>query len=146
MALEPPVQRRPWDRTLIQRWLRDTGRVLAVTVLCGVLTGIGITLASLSDFSYLPSFFGYVIALVAGGYIGLLTRRLNHGLVALLLATLVSAAVSTLALAYPEFQVHHLGLEVAVELSALQGLTGSVLAVPLLIVGLLLGKLISRFE
>lgn len=146
MASEPSWTERPPDRRLILRGIRETMQILALSLLCGFLIGAGLVLARLSDFSSMPNFVGYLAALVAGGFIGMLTRHLTHGLIAFLLTTVVSAAVSTLALAYPESQANRLGMETAVQLSALEGLTDSFFSVPFTLVGLLAGKWLSRSD
>jgi hypothetical protein len=120
--------------------------MVALSLLCGFLIGVGVVLANLTDFSYLPDFVGYLVSLVAGVILGLLTRHLSQTLIAALLTTGVSAVVATLALAYPESQANRLGMDTAVQLSALKGLTDSFFTVPFTLVGLLAGKWLARSD
>jgi len=126
--------------------LREAGRVLAVTLLCGFLLGAGIALAKLSVFSSLPGFSVYLIAVISGAFIGLLIRQLSHGLVTLLLITLLGALLGTLALAYPEFEARRLGVELGVEFSAVKALTAALFSMPFLVGGLFVGKFLSRHD
>jgi len=146
MVTEPSSMKRTWGQRLIVAWVGEIARILALSLLCGFLIGTGLVLARFSEFSHMPDFVGYLTALIAGGFIGLLIRQMSHSLIAFLLTTVVSAVVSTLALSYPELQANRLGVELAVQLSALQGLTDSFFTVPFTLVGLLAGKWLSRSD
>ncbi len=125
------------------RALIEAVELVGLALLMGFTLGTGIVLQDLSEFSDLPSALTWLFPLVAGAFIGALIPSLSRALAALLLMIAIGAGVSALALSYPEYVVGRLGQEIAFELSLVTSLRGVVIAAPLSIVGLLLGKLIS---
>lgn len=144
----PPRWERPFallpSRPQGATWLREVRLVLLVSLLGGIILGAGISLSLLGDFSSMPGAFGMIMAVVTGAFIGMLIPHFHQGLVSVLLVALIGAGVSSLALAYPEFEVNRLGLDLALELSVLRSVTHSFLALPFLLIGLLIGKLLAR--
>lgn len=125
------------------RALIEAVELVGLALLMGFILGTGIVLQDFSEFSDLPSALTWLFPLVAGAFIGALIPSLSRALAALLLMIAIGAGVSALALSYPEYVVGRLGQEIAFELSLVTSLRGVVIAAPLSIVGLLLGKLIS---
>jgi hypothetical protein len=125
------------------RALIEAVKLVGLALLMGFTLGTGIVLQDLSEFSDLPSALMWLFPLVAGAFIGALIPSLSRALAALLLMIAIGAGMSALALSYPEYVVGRLGQEIAFELSLVTSLRGVVIAAPLSIVGLLLGKLIS---
>ena len=122
------------------------GRILAISLLMGFIAGAGLAISDLSEFSLIPSLVALSLPVLAGGFIGVLVPQLGRALGSMLLVIVFSAVVSMLALSYPEFQVQRLGTDVALELSVTKALQGAILAAPLTLVGLLVGKFVVRSE
>ncbi len=135
-----------WEPTPAQARLQRVRSTAYAGVLAGVIMGAGNALALLGDFSALPRVFGQAAAFLAGLFTGRTTPHLSLSLAAMLLATLVSAAVSTLSLVFPEFYVDHLGLELALDLSLGRAILTSLGGMPFLAGGILLVKFLTRFD
>jgi len=126
---------------------RDLFRILILSLLMGFTSGAGLAIYHLGEFSHLPSIVALLLPFLAGGFIGVLIPQLNQALGAFLLVIFISATVSTILLAYPEFQVNRLGMGIALELSITNSLKNVILyAIPLTLVGLIVGKFLTRSE
>lgn len=113
----------------------------------GFIAGGGLALYDLSEYSRVSTVVSLLLPVLAGGLLGALMSQFSWALGTLLLVIVVSVAVSALALAYPEFQVKRLGLDLTLEISIAKSLSNVVvLGVPLAIVGLLLGRFFARNE
>jgi len=122
-------------------------RIFVLSLLMGFTAGAGLAIYHLGEFSNVPSVVALLLPLLAGGFIGALTPQLNQALGAFLLVIIISALVSAFMLAYPEFRVDRLGIGIALELSVINSLKNVILfALPLTLVGLILGKFLSRSE
>lgn len=121
----------------------EAAQLLGLVLLMGFTLGAGIVLADLSEFSDVPRPLTWLFPLVTGAFLGALIPSLSRALAALMLLLLLGAGFSTLALSYPEYVVGHLGEEIAFEISLVTSLRGVLVAAPLSIIGLLLGKVIS---
>lgn len=126
--------------------LRMVGRTLMISLLMGFIAGAGLTISDLSEFSLLPSVAALLLPVLAGGFLGALVPQLGRALGSMLLVVVFSAVVTMLALSYPEFQVDRLGTDIALELSVTKALQSAILAAPLVLVGLLVGKFFVRSE
>lgn len=128
----------------MQGRLHRAAQVLVLALIMGFTAGAGLAINDLSEFSRIPATVSLLLPLLAGLFIGTLTPYLSQAIGTMLLAMVISVLVSTLALAFPEFQVNRLGLDIALELSIAKALRSVIVTVPLITVGLLLGKIIVR--
>lgn len=137
-----------WEARLsgIADWRSNIYYLIWLGVLSGFLSGGGMSLYQLSDFAPLPAYVGFVFALLAGMLIGLLTHHLQYSLVAFLWSALVTAIICTLALVVPELEINRLGLEIAVELSIAKALLSTLFALPILLIGVLVSKVLPNPE
>lgn len=127
------------------RGARDFFHVVALSLLAGFTVGAGLALLDLSQFARVPTAVGFALLFISGALIGASASHLSHALAAFLLMIPISAAVNSLALAYPEFQVDRLGTEIALEISVMNAFRNVIiLAIPLCLVGLLIGKALVR--
>ncbi len=121
--------------------------VLLISVLMGFTLGVAVVLSNLSEFAGVPiPMVSLALALLAGGFVGALSPRFSWALAASLLVFLVGAAVSTYALTYPEVLVDRLGVEIALDLALVPALRQSFFFFPLIILGILLGRVLARNE
>jgi len=150
--MQPAAERAPftvvWETRLsdIADWRSNIYYLLWLGVLSGFLSGGGMSLYQLSDFSPVPPLIGFVFALMAGMLIGLLTHHLQHSLVAFLWSGLVTVIVCALALVLPEFEANRLGLELATELSIAKALLSTLFALPMVLIGILISKVLPNPE
>jgi len=123
-------------------------RILNLTLLIllgGIAMGAALAVYDLDKFSPIPSAVMLVFPLLIGVLIGILTRSLGQALGVFLLTILVYALADFLALSLPEFLHAHLGREIAMQVSVVQALTNGIIYIlPLAIIGIILGKIISR--
>ncbi len=125
--------------------LRLISQMLVLSMLMGLTVGVGLMLTELHPYATVPIWVGYVLIVVAGLMTGLLVSDLSRALGTYLLILIVGGAVSILALAYPELQMDRLGTQVALDLSIINTMKKLVLlALPLTLLGLILGKFIAR--
>lgn len=125
--------------------LRLISQMLVLSMLMGLTVGVGLMLTELHPYANVPIWVGYVLIVVAGLMTGLLVSDLSRALGTYLLILIVGGAVSILALAYPELQMDRLGTQVALDLSIINTMKKLVLlALPLTLLGLILGKFVSR--
>ena len=114
-------------------------------LLSSVASGAAFTVYDLSEFSPLPGFLPFLIPLIAGASMGMLTRSLGQALLAVLLVSLLGIGVVVYALSYPELRSDHLGLEIVASISLRKAIiSGFFYVFPLTLVGLLIGKLVFR--
>lgn len=137
-----------WEARLsgIADWRSNIYYLIWLGVLSGFLSGGGMSLYQLSDFSPVPGFMGFVFALLAGMMVGLLTHHLQHSLVAFLWSGLVTVIVCSLALVLPELEANRLGLELATELSVAKALLSTLFSLPMVLIGLLVSKVLPNPE
>lgn len=122
-------------------------RLALLTLLGGIAIGTALAVYDLSKFSPIPSTVMLIFPFVVGVIIGILTTSLNQALVVLLLTLLVYAFTSFFALSLPEFIHAHLGREIMMQLSVVHALgNGIIYVLPLTIIGIILGKFISRSD
>lgn len=151
-SMKPAVEQTPftvvWEARLsgIADWRSNIYYLLWLGVLSGFLSGGGMSLYQLSDFSPVPPLIGFVFALMAGMLIGLLTHHLQHSLVAFLWSGLVTVLVCALALVLPELEANRLGLELATELSIAKALLSTLFALPMVLIGILVSKVLPNPE
>jgi hypothetical protein len=121
--------------------------ILVISVLMGFTLGVGVVLWDLSEFSNVPTpIVALALALLAGGFVGALAPRFSWALAALLIVFVTGAAVSTLALTYPEVLVDRLGVEIALDLALVRALRQTFLLVPIVVLGILIGRFFARDE
>lgn len=119
---------------------------LALLVLLGgIAMGTALAVYDLNRFSPIPSSIMLIFPLLVGVIIGILTSTLGQALGVFLLAVLVYALADSLALSFPEFIHTHLGTEITVQVSVVHALTSGIIYIlPLALIGIMLGKIISR--
>ena len=118
---------------------------ILLVLLGGIAMGAALTVYDLNRFSPIPSTVMLLVPLLIGVIIGILTPSFAQALGVFLLAILVFALAESLALSLPEFVHIHLGREITMQVSVVQALTSGILYIlPLTLVGIILGKIISR--
>jgi len=118
-------------------------QILGITVLAGFLVGVSIALGDFQEFSRVPGSVLLIFPLVAGGLLGMVVPQLSHALASLLPMLLISGVFGFGALVYPEYVAGRLGVEIASEVALQKALQGVIFALPLSIVGLLLGHFLA---
>ncbi len=121
--------------------MKELLRAALATLLAGSIAAGGLALWGLEEFSRLPFPLSLGFPLLAGVVLGALIPRLSQALGAWLFTLIVSALLSALALLYPELTGDRLGLEVGLDLSLAKAIVNTILAAPLVLIGLLLGRL-----
>ena len=118
-------------------------QIVGITVLAGLLIGIGIALSDFQEFARVPGSILWLLPVIAGGLLGMIVPQLSHALASLLPMLLMSGLFSFGALVYPEYAAGRLGVEIASEVALQKALQGVVVAAPLSIAGLLLGHFLA---
>ncbi len=125
------------SRTLIELGL--------IILLSSLASGAAFAIHELSEFSPLPGFVSFLIPLIAGASIGVLTRSLGQALLAVLLVSLLGIGVIVYALSYPELKSNYLGIEIVASISLRKAIiSGFFYMLPLTLIGVLIGKLLFR--
>jgi hypothetical protein len=116
-----------------------------LTILGGVATGTALAVYDLNRFSPIPSTALLIFPFIVGMIIGILTTGFSQALVVFLLTLLVYALTSFFTLSLPELIHAHLGREITMQLSVVHALANGIIYIlPLTIIGIILGKIISR--
>ncbi len=116
-----------------------------VALLSGIALGAATAVFDLNKFAPIPANLMLLFPFLIGIAIGTLTRSFAQALGAFLVALLVYALVDVLALVTPELIHAHLGRGVVTQSSVARALlNGIIYVLPLTIVGLLIGKIITR--
>lgn len=116
-----------------------------VILLSGISLGASMAVHTLSRFAPIPAGLMLAFPLLVGVVLGLLTRGLAQALGVSLLVIGVYFAANSLALILPELIHAHLGREIVTQLSVAQALVdGFIYVLPLMLIGLLGGKLLIK--
>lgn len=119
--------------------------LILLTLLGGIAMGAALAVYDLNKFAPIPSAIMLVFPLLVGVLIGILTPTFGQALGVFILTILVYALADFLALSLPEMIHAHLGMEITMQVSVVQALTNGILYIlPLAIIGIILGKIISR--
>lgn len=114
-------------------------------LLSSLASGAAFSIYDLSEFSPLPGFSSFLIPLIVGASMGVLTRSLGQALLAVLLVSLLGIGVIVYALSYPELRSDQLGIEIVASISLRKAIiSGFFYMLPLTLIGVLLGKLLFR--
>ncbi|MCR4404901.1 MAG: hypothetical protein NUW06_06490 [Candidatus Acetothermia bacterium] len=114
-------------------------------LLGGMAMGAALAVYDLNRFSPIPSTIMLIFPFVVGMIIGVLTTSFAQALGVFFFTVLVYALADFLVLTFPEMIHAHLGREITMQVSVVKALTGGIIFVlPLTLIGIILGKLVSR--
>jgi len=129
----------------VKNILSEFLELIVLILLGGITLGAAFAIYDLTEFSPIPSAISFIIALIVGATIGMLTRGLERALIVTILVTLVGGVVIVYALSYPELREAYVGTEVITALSTRKAVINVFFYVfPLTLVGIFIGKFFAE--